>query len=113
MTDNEIIKALNCCGSENCRGCPYRNGKCHQGNPMIRDALSLINRQKAEIDSWQSEHKRACAERDAHICTNNFVRNEAIKWFAYRLKTRYAFPIYPRDIDELVKEMTEVHHDHT
>ena len=51
MTDNEIIKALECCGRESCNGCPYRSDRiCHQGNPMIRDALDLINRQKAEIE---------------------------------------------------------------
>lgn len=49
FTDDEIVKALNCCGSENCRGCPYWNYKCHGGNQMIRDALDLINRQKARI----------------------------------------------------------------
>lgn len=49
MTDNEIIKALECCGRESCNGCPY-DKNCHQGNPMIRDALDLINRQQAEIE---------------------------------------------------------------
>ena len=48
MTDNEIIKALECCGRESCLGCPYRDGKCHQGNPMIRDAHDLINHLQAE-----------------------------------------------------------------
>ena len=56
MTDNEIIKALECCGRENCFGCPYR-GKCHQGNPMITDALNLITRQKAEIEKLEKETK--------------------------------------------------------
>lgn len=62
MTDNEIIKALGCCGSENCRGCPYRNGKCHQGNPMIRDALDLIKRQQAEIEHFREVTKMVKSE---------------------------------------------------
>lgn len=55
MNDNEIIKALECCGRESCLGCPYRDGKCHQGNPMIRDALDLITRQQAEIERLKKE----------------------------------------------------------
>lgn len=54
MTDNEIIKALKCCSRENCSGCPY-HGKCHQGNPMIKDALDFINHQKTEIERLQKE----------------------------------------------------------
>ena len=49
MTDNEIIKGLECCGRESCNGCPY-NKNCHQGNPMIGDALDLIKRQQEEIE---------------------------------------------------------------
>lgn len=56
MTDNEIIKALECCGRESCFGCPYR-GKCHQGNPMITDALDLINRQQAELENSKVENQ--------------------------------------------------------
>jgi protein-arginine kinase activator protein McsA len=44
MTDNYIIKALECCKAYNCKECSYR-GKC---NEIKHDALDLINRQKAE-----------------------------------------------------------------
>lgn len=54
MTDNEIMKALECCGKESCNGCPYRTKQiCHQGNPMLRDALDLINRQNRWVDKWK------------------------------------------------------------
>ena len=56
MNDNDVIKALRCCGRESCNDCPYRNGKCHQGNPMIRDALDLINRLQAEIERLTNEN---------------------------------------------------------
>ena len=54
MTNNDIKKGLECCGRENCRGCPYR-GNCHQGNPMIRDALDYINRLEAENERLNRE----------------------------------------------------------
>lgn len=103
FTDDEIVKALNCCGSENCRGCPYWDYKCHGGNQMIRDALDLINRQKAEIERLQ-KHNTKMAHK--HYC-------DGIKEFAERLKKeiRDAYFAYEADsqceyIDTLVKEMT-------
>lgn len=54
MTDNEIIKALECCkrpaNQTSCDDCPYQfsNEKC--SSKLIDDALDLINRQKAEIE---------------------------------------------------------------
>ena len=56
LTDSEIKKALECCGRESCFGCPY-HGKCHQGNPMITDALDLITRQQAKIDNLKVENQ--------------------------------------------------------
>ena len=53
MTDNEIIKALECCGINTCcSGCPYHDVSFCQDN-VDRDVLSLINRQKAEISELQ------------------------------------------------------------
>lgn len=60
MTDNEIIKALECCrdndnnlNMEKCfEECPY-DGAC-AGN-FMQDVLSLINRQKAEIKGLRDE----------------------------------------------------------
>jgi hypothetical protein len=62
MTDNEIIKALELCGSEfECHnGCPYYNNgqfKCRDLS-IYRDALSLINRQKAEIERLRESRDR-------------------------------------------------------
>ena len=53
MTDNDIIKALECCGNivdSTCKECVYHetyNASCVVR--LMRDALDLINRQKAEI----------------------------------------------------------------
>lgn len=54
MTDNEIIKALECCGKNTCRECIYNTSDdrfdltCTTN--MAKDALDIINRQQTEID---------------------------------------------------------------
>lgn len=87
LTDNEIIKALKCCGRESCFGCPYR-GKCHQGNPMIKDAIDLINRQKAEIEQWQEEANRWQTLFCQEIHNREEIEAEAYKEFAEKLKEK-------------------------
>lgn len=50
MTDNEIIKALECCEKQpHCTGCPYFE-KIGCKKHLYQDALDLINRQEAEIE---------------------------------------------------------------
>ena len=51
MTDNDIIKALECCTSEiaGCTGCPRFPSLMGCSRQNMRDALDLINRQKAKI----------------------------------------------------------------
>ncbi len=60
FTDAEIVKALECCSpvvSEDfdCVICPYNKKGCN--SKLLRDALSLINRQKAEIERIQKERR--------------------------------------------------------
>ena len=50
MTDEQIIKALRCCGMRDCGKCPYAGFKEECSNLSIL-ALDLINRQKAENES--------------------------------------------------------------
>ena len=55
ITDNEIIKALECCHMVNgCERCPLRNDteECEILNTY---ALDLIKRQKSEIEKLQHE----------------------------------------------------------
>ena len=57
MTDNEIIKALECCAVRgNCNGCP-REKEWDKACASIgmKDALDLITRQKAEIERLHDE----------------------------------------------------------
>jgi hypothetical protein len=61
MTDNEIIKALECLSGKLmlCGDCKYSDhyhyGECQQA--AARDVLDLINRQKAEIECLNKEVK--------------------------------------------------------
>ena len=127
MTDNEIVKALECCHQVNgCDRCPLRNDtdECEILNTY---ALDLIKRQKAEIERLK-EHERIvskmlseCWERIAELDElNENAKSEAIKEFAERLKGIYeSDKRYDRpnahtlvdklfaNIDNLVKEMTE------
>ena len=86
MTDNEIIKALECCvsstGSEACEGCPFNeNDICDKdSNATEKYALDLILRQKAEIERLQ-KHNTEYARK--HY---NDGRAEAITEFAENLK---------------------------
>ena len=135
MTDNEIIKALECCistGTElDCFKCPMaENRMCYGSNTkvshlVVKNAISLINRQKAEIERLK-EHKyilekmlSECCERIAKLDKlNETARAKAIKEVAERAKmlqyyyseTEYTFDfdgVTVEDIDNLLKEMTE------
>jgi hypothetical protein len=57
MTDNEIIKALECCvNNGDCRECALNPKKGNYGyctGLAIKSALDLITRQKAEIERLQ------------------------------------------------------------
>lgn len=82
FTDEQIIKALECCSSAECEKCEYEpHGDCYRGSfacndDLMRTALDLIKRQKAEVAYWQDEAANA--------------KKEAVKEFAERLKKYYA-----------------------
>lgn len=56
FTDEDLIKALGCCTSAECDKCKWEpRGDCYRGSvecndDLMRSALDLINRQRAEID---------------------------------------------------------------
>lgn len=106
MTDNEILKALECCGIANCDGCPFADEEygC-KDNGLTLFALDLINRLEAEVEQWKEEANRYqtlwCeAENDLQT-----AKAEAYKEFAERLKTETKGLIGANFIDNLVKEM--------
>lgn len=87
LTDNEIIKALECCGNnviyERCAECPYNNySRAICTIKLTKDALDLINRQQAENESlYESLDYRAekIRELEDELKTS---KAEAIKEFA-------------------------------
>ncbi len=86
MTDNEIIKALECCskGFGNCEGCPYDddNADCVtlKGETlMMKDTIDLIYRQNAEIERYL--HSIKLLEKDVAQ-----AKSEAYREFAERFK---------------------------
>ena len=138
MTDEQIIKALEYCATDDgddCFQCPYGNIVYKPGNGGCvnrcrKEALDLINRQKEEIERLKKNID------GLNIFTKNHmkvIRLQAIKEFAERLKSkvndlefrtkthRKTVPIkfcddnanwvmhecIPKEIDKLVKEMTE------
>lgn len=115
MTDNEIVKALECCGVDpnsgkyaDCKNCPLDSlGNANCFNFVIQQhALDLIKRQQAEIESMEN------CERIL-ICQLAEERNKAIKEFAERLKAELTTGAAIMRvsvlgiIDDLAKKMTE------
>lgn len=107
MSDNEIIKALECCKTTtvfDCNTCPYKGiGKGLVGctNLLLGDALDLINRQKAEIKSLADHNKKLRYDVKK-------IRAEAIEECAVRIIEEF-IPVVcieiKRGILDLVKEM--------
>ena len=115
MTDNEIIKALECFKSDECLGaeCPYASIEGLCGKPMCEDVYDFIYRQKAEIErlkEYEIAFKKGCA---LSRCINKgFMQNEAYKEFAERLhqnceKYPYTLPSVLANIEITYKELTE------
>lgn len=117
MTDNEIIKALECCKATSCSICPcFKNnlGIVLCQSDLTNSALNLINRQKTEIDKLKIE---ICALSEKRITFPErlkivkHAREHAIKEFAEKLKKEVDFVDTTRKlkqtINDLVKEMTE------
>ncbi len=112
MTDNEIIKALECCYLYDvmfCDKCPNKD-TCGEID-VAESAIDLINRQKAEIERLTDTLKATIAGQETlqrYIAT---AKAEAIKEFAERLKFNVTGipwceygPVH-REVDKLVKEM--------
>lgn len=112
MTDNDIIKALECCTGANAKMCEACRLKKHPAcEYLLQDeSLALIKRQQAEI-------KQLKAERDNLIRTYKECAMEVVKDFAERLKVRaytaenewsrgeHPLVVEVDDIDECVAEM--------
>ena len=92
MTDNEIIKALECCLIEcgECTVCPLKHIKSVKCLDLLnRNAYNLINRQKAEIEKLKKEkdemHKDVIVAEE-YAWSLKTAKSEAIREFAEKLK---------------------------
>ena len=110
MTDNEIIKALECCGNGLCANCPRLNTPehiLHCKELLMCEAIDLINRKKAEIKrlngvikNFKATKERQKAEIESEISLRQqwqekcnelleerqHIKAEAIKQFAEKVK---------------------------
>lgn len=129
MTDEQIIKGLECCATDDgddCSQCPYGNIVYKSGNGGCvnrcrKDALDLVNRQKKEIERLKKKNtilsKNADTAFQDGLDENRDlfkkevepeIRNEAIKEFAkFLIKKSKDVKIFISDIPDYVKEMTE------
>ena len=100
MTDNEIIKALECCGEGGvCTNCPLfecKSGKCI--SELNIKALDLVKRQQAEIERLSNPQgvtflangiEIHAKDSDEYYKFKRLVKSEAITEFAERLKTTF------------------------
>lgn len=121
MTDNEIIKALECCKKDDCDNCPNNFGNCYAN--LSGYAIDLINRLQAEIERLKEcpkciyEYDGKTTEYCVQGTCSNFktveqIKSEAYKEFAEKLKKRFYLcagrcVVNVYHIDNLLKEMID------
>ena len=84
MNDNDVIKALECCGSNCCslhEGCPLwdfgdDSGIAQCTSELVRNALDLINRLQAEIEVLQNDVSFLDKHNDELIEDNDKLKAE-------------------------------------
>ena len=85
MTDNEIIKALECCIScENCDICPQHSTECV--SDLLKLAYDLITCQREDIENLKIENQSLRGAANSYKIHYNEARAEAVKEFAEKLK---------------------------
>ena len=56
FTDEEVIKALECCASYDCNGCPLYSPTINCVILLPEKALELVQRQRAEIEKLKERN---------------------------------------------------------
>lgn len=124
MTDNEIVKALEYCFTNDwnrtkCDKCKFYTGTTQCVEDLKSASIYLIKRQQAEIERLKCEMGKLlpkdCAYAVQMEVSNKLetqIRAKAVKEFAERLKNKsltkwdYHDAVDVDEIDNLVKEMT-------
>ena len=83
MTDNEIIKVLECCTSKTyfCGDCPLSDYGDDCGNITRKEALNIIQRLKAEIEELNGDLIVERTRRKNAVDAYHEAKAEAIKEF--------------------------------
>lgn len=87
MTDNEIIKVLECCLEDDykCNECPLY-ADC-DSEAIAKHSLDLINRQKAKIKSLkQNIEALTICKKDLPQKTTNTIKTEVVREFIKRFE---------------------------
>lgn len=116
MTDEQTIKALECCSNYCTVGCPLVDiediDKCT--SQMAKYALDLIKRQQAEIERYKTLYEDLKAENLETIKAIKDYKTEAIKDFVHyffdecvTFDNGVTLLVDKEDFDNLVKELTE------
>ena len=111
MTDNEIIKALECCAvMYDCPDCPFECDCGNMGN-LSTAAIDLINRQKAEIERLKKDKYNFQKALNQSEDYRLIAKAEGAKEVIERLKEEATVDddmtwwIANVDIDKVLKEM--------
>ena len=106
MTDNEIIKALECSVKNKCPECPYfQSYPCDKCRNMRRDALDLINRLQATIDDLNTRLHQERKRIDYIDKSYNEIKAEAYKECVEDIKTYYKENRFAYDAECLCEEL--------
>lgn len=119
MTDNDIIKALECCVHQHCAECKLSE-LTFCIDALSKYSLDLINRQKAEIERLTGYNENLQTANTALSNEILDIRNATIKEFEEKLKSHkrrmcgndngglyWDQAVLVDDIDRALKEMTE------
>lgn len=108
MTDEQIIKALECCYIHSaCTGCPCAGSDVDCLVGVGEGAIDLINNQKADIERLREDN--SSLNETVSNLLNQFknIKSEAIKEFVERLKAGSIWVdlVSFTRIDNILKEM--------
>lgn len=116
MTDNEIIKALECCIDSStvlaCADCPLLDTKQCLGKPktyvsnfIVEQALDLINRLKADVNNYRT---RVGNQREELARLNEQVNEQKAEIEALEMKCeKTLYNLVERTKSEAIKEFAE------
>lgn len=115
MTDEQIIQAVDLCanGQEDCRKCPLHSvysANCIKR--LMNITLDLIKRQQAEIERLKEIANPKCQQCVEQTRKNSIIEladelKHRMLYWSYDFQYNSEYIAADREIDDIVKEMTE------